>query len=161
MILKDNNVYDSIEKLKGHYQIFTSNKFIKSYLFESAISKNDWIDIEDLIDSNHYYEAEGYNLLKLYDQIVTFISFLKRLEKEVIPKMKNELLARLNTLSSDNKILFKMTINNAPGNVQTFYGIMKELFLNVKHLDASANGEYNMLLKEKSYLKIIEEKLLT
>jgi len=144
MLLKDQKIFDTIENLKERYRIFSSNNFIKSYLFEADISKSDWMDIEDL-----------------YDQILTFTRFLTRLERDIVPKMQNEANVRANTLSKDNRIIFKMTVNNAPGNVKTLEGLVKELFENIKMLDRSAHGEQKMRLHTKSYLKELEQKLST
>jgi len=161
MLLKDQKIFDTIENLKERYRIFSSNNFIKSYLFEADISKSDWMDIEDLFNANQYYDSTGYDLGKLYDQLLTFTKFLTRLERDIVPKMQNEANARANTLSKDNRVIFKMTVNNAPGNVKTLEGLVKELFESLKMLDRSAHGEENMRLHTKSYLKELEQKLST
>ncbi len=159
MLLKDQKIFDTIEKLKERYYIFSSNNFVKSYLFESDISKNDWMDIEDLLNANQYYDATGYDLDNLYNQILTFARFLTRLERDIVPKMQNEANARANTLSKDNRVIFKMTVNNAPGNVKTLEELIKELFVGLKSLDRSTHGEDKMLLHKKSYLKELEQRL--
>ncbi len=161
MLLKDQKIFDAIEKLKERYHIFSSNNYIKSYLFEVDITKSDWMDIEDLLNANQYYDATGYDLDKLYDQILSFTKFLTRLERDVVPRMQNEVNARANTLSKDNRVIFKMTVNNAPGNVKTLEGLIKELFEGLKLLDRSAHGEERMRLRSKTYLKELEQKLST
>ena len=83
MKFKDKNIHDLIEKLKDQYQPFIHNQFINYYLLDSDIPKNDWLDVEDLIGSNKYYEAEGYDLNKLYDQILSFSSFLAKIKEEI------------------------------------------------------------------------------
>jgi len=110
MNFKDKAVRDMIDNLKNHYRVFVSNQFISYYLNESNIPKNDWIDIEDLIDSNKYFEGEGYDMERFYDQILTFSRFLDKLKKEVLSKMKGDVEKRLSRMSQDNKILYKMTV---------------------------------------------------
>lgn len=134
MNFKDKIIYDIIEKLKNQYQLFISNQFISYYLNESNIPKNDWIDFEDLVNSNKYFEAEGYELEKIYEQILTFTTFLLKIKKEIIPKMMDEKARRMARMSIDNKILYKMTVDNAPGNLKIFYDIIIELFINIKKL---------------------------
>ena len=105
MKFKDKNIHDLIEKLKDRYQLFVHNQFINYYLLDSDIPKNDWLDIEDLIGSNKYYEAEGHDLNKLYDQILSFSSFLTKNKKEILPRIQNEAALRIRKMSIDNKIL--------------------------------------------------------
>lgn len=159
MNFKDKIIYDIIEKLKNQYQLFISNQFISYYLNESNIPKNDWIDIEDLTNSNKYFEAEGYELEKLYEQTLTFTTFLLKIKKEIMPKMMDEKARRMARMSIDNKILYKMTVDNAPGNLKIFYDIIIELFINIKKIDKKMNGEKKMLFDKLTFLKDIEKNL--
>lgn len=159
MNFKDKIIYDIIEKLKNQYQLFISNQFISYYLNESNIPKNDWIDIEDLVNSNKYFEAEGYELKMLYEQILTFTTFLLKIKKEIMPKMMDEKARRMARMSIDNKILYKMTVDNAPGNLKIFYDIIIELFINIKKIDKKMNGEKKMLFDKLTFLKDIEKNL--
>jgi len=159
MNFKDKSVCDTIDKLKHQYQIFTSNQFIIYYLNEAGIPKNDWIDIEDLIDSNKYYEGEGYDLDRLYEQILTFSRFVVKLKKEILPKINSDAQKRIARLSADNKVLYKMTVDNAPGNVKVFYDIISDLFIKIKKIDEKRSGEGKMLYDKRSYLKEIEKNL--
>lgn len=159
MNFKDKIIYDLIEKLKNQYQLFISNQFISYYLNESNIPKNDWIDIEDLTNSNKYFEAEGYELEKLYEQTLTFTTFLLKIKKEIMPKMMDEKARRMARMSLDNKILYKMTVDNAPGNLKFFYDIIIELFINIKKIDKKMNGEKKMLFDKLTFLKDIEKNL--
>ena len=159
MTFKDKTVHDIIEKLKGQYKLVTSNQFFNYYLGEASITKNDWIDIEDLINSNKYFEAEGYDLEKIYEQTLTFSRFLVTLKKEVLPKIAKEANFRMVKLSTDNRVLYKMTIDNAPGNLINFYSIIIELFIAIKKIDKKLNGEDNMIYGKMNYLKEIEKNL--
>ena len=159
MNFKDKAIRDMIDSLKKHYKIFISNQFISYYLNESNIPKNDWIDIEDLIESNKYFEGEGYDMDRLYDQILTFSRFLDKLKKELLSRMKSDAEKRLSRMSQDNKILYKMTIDNAPGNVKIFYNILTDLFISVKKIDEKSNGPDRMLYNRHTYFKEIEKNL--
>lgn len=159
MNFKDKAVRDMIDNLKNHYRVFVSNQFISYYLNESNIPKNDWIDIEDLIDSNKYFEGEGYDMERFYDQILTFSRFLDKLKKEVLSKMKGDVEKRLSRMSQDNKILYKMTVDNAPGNVKIFYDILTNLFMTVKKIDEKTNSPDRMMYGRHAYFKEIEKNL--
>jgi len=159
MNFKDKTIHDIIERLKSQYQLFTGNQFINYYLNESNIPKNDWMDIEDLINSNRYFEAEGYDLEKLYEQIRTFSLFLTKIKEEVLSKITQDSKRRMAQLSSDNRVLYKMTIDNTPGNLKIFYDIIIELYLNLKKIDQKANGEDNMILARLPFAADIEKTL--
>jgi len=159
MKFKDKKIRDIIDRLKIHYQLFISNQFIKYYLYDSNIPQNDWLDIEDLISANEYYEAEGYDLRKLYDQILTFSSFLLKIKNEILPRIKSEAAFRIRKMSQNNKILYEMTLDNLPENLKIFHDILLELFINVKKADRKLNGENNMLYPKLPYMREIEKKL--
>ncbi len=161
MKFKDKSIHDLIEKLKDQYLPFIHNQFINYYLLDSDIPKNDWLDVEDLIGSNKYYEAEGHDLNKLYDQILSFSSFLTKIKIEILPRIKNEAAIRIRKMSIDNKILYEMTLDNLPKNLKIFYDIIIELFINAKKVDKRINGEENMLYIKFPYRQEIEKNLNT
>jgi len=147
MKFKDKVIHNIIEKLYNQYHIFTDNQFINYYMLEAKIPKNDLMDIEDLINSNKYYEAEGYDLNKLYEQILSFTFFLSEIKNEILPKIINESVVRRNKMSPDNKILYKMTLDNIPANLNMFYNLIIELFNNIKKIDEKINEKDDILYK--------------
>jgi hypothetical protein len=159
MLFKDKNIHDTIEKLRNQYQIFLHNEFINYYLLDSKVTTNDWLDIEDFIDSNRYYEGEGYDLNKFYDHILTFSIFLGKVKKEILPRMKEEAPYRILKMSTDRKILFEMTIDNLPENIKVFYNLIIELLIEVKKVDRKINSEENMLYLRLPYMREIEKML--
>ena len=161
MNFKDKSVRETIERLKNHYKVFTGNQFISYYLNESGIPKNDWIDVEDLIDSNKYFDGEGYEMERMYDQILSFSRFLDRMKKQMLVKMKGDAEKRITRMSADNKILYKMTVDNAPGNVQIFHDILNSLFMQVRKIDAQLNGRDRLVYGRHAYFREIEKNLGT
>jgi hypothetical protein len=159
MNFKDRDVHDIIEKLKKQYQLFVHNQFINYYLLNSDIPKNDWLDVEDLIGSNKYFEAEGYELRKLYDQIYTFCNFLEKIKKEILPRVQGEAAIRVRKMSTETKILFEMTVDNLPKNLKMFYGILIDLYINIKRVDNKLSKDNNMLYLKLPFIKEIEKKL--
>ena len=73
--------------------------------------------------------------------------------------MMDEKARRMARMSIDNKILYKMTVDNAPGNLKIFYDIIIELFINIKKIDKKMNGEKKMLFDKLTFLKDIEKNL--
>jgi hypothetical protein len=159
MNFKDKDVHDVIERFKKQYQLFVHNQFINYYLLNSDIPKNDWLDIEDLVGSNKYFEAEGYELRKFYDQIYTFCNFLEKIKNEILPRIQGEAAIRIRRMSTDTKILFEMTVDNLPSNLKMFYDILIDLYINIKRVDRKLSTDNNMLYLRFPYIEGIEQKL--
>ena len=159
MKIKDKKIFDIIEELAGKYNIFTHNQFINYYLLDSVILKNDWIDVDDMLNSNNTYEEEGYELDRLYTQILAFASFLTVIKEEIWPRIQKEAQRRMEPMTPDSRLLYKMTLDNTPANLQTFTSLVTDLFINVKKVDKTKNGEENALFKKLGFIKDIQEKL--
>jgi hypothetical protein len=159
MKFKDEQVKGIIGDLGHQYHLFVSNQFINYYLMDAKISKSDWVDVEDLINSNKYYEAEGYDLEKLYEEILAFARFLTKIKGEVLPRIRLETESRLRRLAADNQILYRMTMDNAPGNVKVFFDLVSSLYIHLKRLDKEKNGEGKALFNKIVYIKEVEKLL--
>jgi hypothetical protein len=159
MKFKDESVKEIIANLVHQYNLFVSNQFINYYLMDAKISKSDWVDVEDLINANKYYEAEGYDLEKFYEEILAFARFLTKIKGEVLPRIKAETEIRLRKLTADNQILYKMTMNNAPGNVKVFFDLVSSLYVRLKKIDREKNGEEKALYSKIGFVKEIEKLL--
>ena len=127
----------------------------------AKISKSDWVEVEDLINANKYYEAEGYDVEKFYEEILAFARFLTKIKEEVLPRIKAETEIRLRKLTADNQILYKMTMNNAPGNVKVFFDLVSNLYVRLKRIDREKNGEEKALYSKIGFAKDIEKLLNT
>ena len=161
MKFKDERVKGIVDNLVHQYHLFVSNQFINFYLMDAKISKSDWVDVEDLVNSNKYYEAEGYDLEKFYEEVLAFARFLTKIKEGVLPRIKAETEGRLRKLTPDNQILYKMTMNNAPGNVKVFFDLISSLYVNLKRIDKEKNGEEKALYGKIRYVKEIEKLLNT
>lgn len=159
MFYNYNNITELIERLHEHYNVFFSNHFVKYYLLDSKIPKSVWVSIEDLMNSTKDSKVSGYELEALYEQIMSFASFLQTIQKEVVPRMMNEAQRRMTKMAADSKILFKMTLDNAPGNMEIFHDLITELFMAVREADTLKNGEEKTLYKKLPYIKEIEQTL--
>ncbi|UCB47288.1 MAG: hypothetical protein JSV25_07730 [Spirochaetota bacterium] len=159
MTIKDKNVQNVIDRLREHYNIFFSNQFVKYYLLDSKIPRSVWMHIEDLMNARQEYQIVGYELETLYEQILSLTSFFQTIKKEVLPRMMDEAQRRMTKMATDSKILFKMTLDNAPGNLDIFNDLVTELFIAVRDADTQKNGEEKALYMRLPITKKIEEVL--
>jgi len=89
MLVKDNETFEITEKLKNLYNNIVHNEIIRKRLLEASISKNTWVDIDELFDNNHVHQINGYDLERLYSQIIFLVSFLDKLKNDVVVSIKN------------------------------------------------------------------------
>jgi hypothetical protein len=159
-MLKDKVLFELIEKLREQYHVFLSNKYIKKYVYEADISRSIWVDIEDFFGSIQHYEAAGYDIKDLYDKILALVELLTTLKRRVVPRMQNEYRMRVSTLDANDQVIYKMTLNNAPGNVKAFSQTLSDFYGRLKTLDMQINGPDSMILnRDEAYRSI--ERLLT
>lgn len=160
MGIRDEKIKELITALNEHYKLRLGNKFIMAYINELNLPISDLADMEDLANANRYYDTQGYNLESLYDQIYTSINVLKRMEKELLPKMLNESKLRLDRLSEDDKIKFKMTTGIFKDNVDRSRKVLRELYENIKRVDLQENGQDSMVIFKREHFKKLDSLFL-
>jgi hypothetical protein len=160
MGIKDEEIKRCITKIQERYRILMSNKFVQGYFSELKMTRSDMADIEDLVRANKHYDSMGYDIEKLYDQIYSFVNLLHRYRKEALPRMRNESSLRLARLSDDDKIRFRMTVENMDDNIHMLKSDLHDLFDNVKRVDLQENGQDSMVIFKRPHFKELEDLLL-
>ena len=160
MGVRDEIVNGIITNLNEQYMLIMGNKFIIAYINELGLARSDIADMEDLVNANKNYDVQGYNLENIYDQLYTFINVIKRMEEELLPKMMNESKLRLDRLSNDDKIKFKMTVGNLGENIKRSRQILNDLFENVKRVDLEVNGQQSMVIFKREHFKQLDSLFL-
>ena len=160
MGVRDESINTIITTLSEQYRLIMGNKFMMAYLNELGLARSDIADMEDLVNANKYYDVQGYNLESIYDQLYTFINVINRMEEELLPKMTNESTLRLDRLSDDDKIKFKMTVGNLGENINRSRQVLTDLFENVKRVDLAENGEKSMVIFRRDHFKQLDSLFL-
>ena len=146
MGVRDETVKGLITELNEQYRLIMGNKFMIAYINELGLPRSDITDMEDLANANSHYDTLGYNLESLYDQLYTTINVINRMEEELLPKMMNESKLRLDRLSDDDRIKFKMTVGNLEDNIKRSRKVLSDLFENIKRVDLEDNGQQSMVI---------------
>ena len=160
MGVRDEIVNGIITNLNEQYRLIMGNKFMMAYINELGLARSDIADMEDLVNANKNYDVQGYNLENIYDQLYTFINVIKRMEEELLPKMMNESKLRLDRLSNDDKIKFKMTVGNLGENFKRSRQVLNDLFENVKRVDLEVNGQQSMVIFKREHFKQLDSLFL-
>jgi hypothetical protein len=155
MIFTDTTVREIIEKLSDHYNTFYGNQFVRYYLIDSRIPRSTWLDIESLLD----LEREFDSLKDAYERIQSFTIFVSEVKNSILPKMLGDSRSRLQKMSPDSRILFKMTLSNLAENLRIFNEIIGELLSHVIRVDIEAHGKEKAVYTRLPYVQEIDEKL--
>ena len=160
MGVRDETIKGLITELNEQYRLIMGNKFMIAYINELGLPRSDITDMEDLANANSHYDAQGYNLESLYDQLYTTINVINRMEEELLPKMMNESKLRLDRLSDDDKIKFKMTVGNSGDNIKRSRKMLSDLFENIKRVDLEVNGQQSMVIFTREHFKKLDSLFL-
>lgn len=160
MGVRDETIKGLITELNEQYRLIMGNKFMIAYINELGLPRSDITDMEDLANANSHYDTLGYNLESLYDQLYTTINVINRMEEELLPKMMNESKLRLDRLSDDDKIKFKMTVGNSGDNIKRSRKMLSDLFENIKRVDLEVNGQQSMVIFTREHFKKLDSLFL-
>jgi hypothetical protein len=153
MIVKDSNITDSIGKLKKLYLIIIGNDLLKKRLYDTIVTRDTWVNIEDLLGITKIVQTNEYDLERLYLQIIFLLSFFHTLKYEVSQSLKSVGEGAINRMEPNKKILFKMTIGALDYNIGSFADLIGDLFHVVTRADKLLNGEEKALYKRFPQLK--------
>jgi hypothetical protein len=160
MGVRDEKIKGIITELNEQYRLIMGNKFMIAYINELGLPRSDIADMEDLTNANSHYNTLGYNLESLYDQLYTTINVINRMEEELLPKMMNESKLRLDRLSNDDKIKFKLTVGNLGDNIKRSRKLLSDLFENIKRVDLEVNGQQSMVIFMREHFKKLDSLFL-
>ncbi|HON87877.1 MAG TPA: hypothetical protein PK074_11795 [Spirochaetales bacterium] len=148
MQVKHPEVYSLIESISQHYSSNVSNRFTHSVLSLLPLDSASWTQIEELTERASHYRYQGYHFDELYSMILAMAKFISFARKQGIPLLKSHAGLQSSKLSSQDKILLDMVINNFISNLNILADYLNKLFVKVVELDkAEAVGRPPVLLK--------------
>ena len=160
MIIKDNEIFEKVEELKNLYTNIMHNKSLRRRFLEASISKDTWINIDELFDNNHLYKINGYDLERIYLQIISLVSFFKIFKNEVVAFMKNMPARNIESMPQQDKMVFKMTLEAIDYNVNAFADLVMNLFHSAATADKKAHGQGKAIYESFPQLQDIMRSLV-
>jgi hypothetical protein len=157
--INDESVERLIRQIADHYKANIANRFIRPALLQLAFDDILWGRIETMTERNSQLDYQGYHIDDLYSQISALTKFVDAVRREIIPTLRY----RIGNNYSDktDKVLRDMAINNFSANIQTFAGLIYELYNKLVELDTAAVKKGKQpIYKQYAELSDIEEKLL-
>lgn len=148
MQVKHPEVYSLIESISQHYSSNVSNRFTHSVLSLLPLDTASWTQIEELTERAAHYRYQGYHFDELYSMILAMAKFISFARKQGIPLLKSHAGTQSSKISSQDKILLDMVINNFISNLNILADYVNKLFVKVVAIDkAEAVGRPPVLLK--------------
>ena len=159
MTVKDSEITESISKLKKLYLIIIGNTLLKKRLYDTIVTRDTWVNIEDLLGITKTVQTNEYDLERLYLQIISLVSFFRTFKYKVAKSLKSVGEGAINRMEPNKKILFKMTTGTLDYNIGSFADLIGDLFHVVTRADKLLNGEEKALYKRFPQLKDLGKSL--
>jgi len=159
MIVKDGEITNSIRKLKKIYLIIIGNNLLKKRLYDAVVTRDTWVNIEDLLGITKTVQTNEYELERLYLQIISLLSFFHTFKDKVAISLKSVGEGTINRMEANKKILFKMTLGALDYNIGSLADLIGDLFYTVTQADKLLNGEEKALYKRYPQLKDLGKSL--
>jgi hypothetical protein len=165
--LKDEAIFQLVEKIRDHYHNNINNRFIRKALLMVRVPREIWDALSRLTEETDYHRIQGYHYKELYEQIHAAATFVYHAKSEVQPNLKTFLAAGTDTVFSRSKdsagsenILRNMAINNFPANLGIFTDMINELYVRTVAMDREDHPGEKPIFERMPELKELG-KLLT
>ncbi len=160
MQVKHPEVYSLIESISEHYRSNVSNRFTHAALAVMPLDSGSWTQIEELTERASHYRYQGYHFDELYSMILAIAKFVSSARKQGIPLLKSHAGLQSSKLSTQDKILLDMVINNFISNLNILADYINKLFIKVVEIDKAEAGMRPTVLMKFPELKELGKYLL-
>jgi hypothetical protein len=155
--VKDASVFRLIERISEHYRANIANRFIRPALLQLALDRTTWDQIEVFTEKYEQFRYQGFQLDELYRQLSALARFIAAARREVVPSLRHRLDG---SVSSGDKVLRDMAINNFAANLQMVADLVFELYGKLVELDSMSTKDKRPLYKQIPEFGDIGELLL-
>jgi len=136
MQTRDPQILRLIERIGEHYRTNIANRFLRPALFQLALDKASWDQIETLTEKMEQFRYQGFQFDELYRQIDAAARFVYIARNSLISIIKFRIS---DNSSGQDKVFRDMAINNFGPNLKYFAGLVNELYENLTDLDKAAS----------------------
>jgi len=140
--LKDEAIFQLVEKIRDHYHNNINNRFIRKALLMVKVPRETWELLNRLTEETDYHRIQGYHYKELYEQIHAAATFVHHARLEAQPNLRMLLAGGGDTVFTRSKasggredILREMAINNFPANLGIFADMINELYVRTAAMD--------------------------
>lgn len=141
MLLKNPEIFASVEKIAEHYRANIANRFTRRALTTLTLDSSTWTLIETFTERIEDYRYQGYHADDLYTQILALARFIFQARKQIVPNLR--LLAGTGApdrVSDADRVLRDMAVNNFASNLKILADSLNELYVRIATLDKELSG---------------------
>ena len=141
MLLKNPEIFASVEKIADHYRANIANRFTRRALTTLTLDSSTWTLIETFTERLEDYRYQGYHLDDLYMQILAMARFIFQARKQIVPNLG--FLAGTGSpdrVSESDRVLRDMAVNNFASNLKVLADKVNELYVRVAAQDKELSG---------------------
>ena len=88
MPLKDEAIFQLVEKIRDHYHNNINNRFIRKGLLMVRVPRETWDALSRLTENTDFHRIQGYHYKELYEQIHAAATFVYHVKAEVQPNLR-------------------------------------------------------------------------
>jgi len=165
MVIRNEEIFKIIEKIRNHYHTNLNNRFIRKALLLMKVPRGTWDAIARLTEKTDLYKIQGYPYKELYEQIHAAATFVHQAKIGVAPRLRALLSDGTETVFSrqkggEDKILLDMAINNFPANLGVFSDLINELYVKAVGQDKADHPNERPVFERMPELKEIGRLLI-
>lgn len=167
MPLKDEAIFQLVEKIRDHYHNNINNRFIRKGLLMIRVPRETWDALSRLTENTDFHRIQGYHYKELYEQIHAAATFVYHVKTEAQPNLRGLLAGGGDTVFSRSKdsggrenVLREMAINNFPANLGILSDMINELYIRTVAMDREDHPNEKPIFERMPELKELG-KLLT
>ena len=156
MLLKNPEIFSSVEKIAEHYRSNIANRFTRRALTTLTLDSSTWTQIETFTERLEDYRYQGYHLDELYMQILAMARFIFQSRKQILPNLR--FLAGTGApdrVSDSDRILRDMVVNNFASNLKILADKLNELYVRIASIDKELAGAQPPVYSRLAELKEI------
>lgn len=140
MQIKHPEIYSIIESIGLHYRNNIANRYTRPVLALLPLENAHWSQIEELTEKTTHYRYQGYHLDELYPMIIAMGKFILLARKQGLMMFKQSSSLADSKLSSQDKILRDMALNNFPSNLNVLADSVNKLYIKTVEIDKENAG---------------------
>jgi len=141
MLLKNPDIFASVEKIAEHYRANIANRFTRRALTTLTLDSSTWTLVETFTERVEDYRYQGYHLDELYTQVLAMARFIFQARKQIVPNLR--FLAGTGApdrVSESDRVLRDMAVTNFSSNLKILADKLNELYVRIAAVDKEFSG---------------------
>lgn len=156
------DILEKIDVVQEHFYNYLFTKTVRDISLTVQLKEKDWDFIKRLEGQKSLiFGRRTFDIEEIYQVIVPFVQFLKAVNAEVLPNIKN--IIKMNTprlsLSPQEKSIRNILVDNYENNIYTFGKLVLELYELAVKEDLRENKHQTPLCLSIKEIKDIESDL--